>query len=232
MEAMKVEYEALMKNKTLDLVPYPNEKNVISNKWIYKVKFNSIRDIEKYKARLVAKGFAQKYSMDYEETFAPMAKMSIVRIILALSTAQRWKFFQLNIKSAFLNGELDVEIFMNQLEGFIMKGKESFVCKLKKSLYGLKQAPRAWYRKILGYFANIDFSKCFFDSNLYVLNQGKDVVLILLYVGDLLITRNNDEIIQECISKLKATFEMIDLSLLHYYLGMQVYQYKDCTYLS
>ena len=148
MEAMKVEYEALMKNETWDLVPYPNEKNVISNNWIYKVKFNSVGDIEKYKARLVAKGFAQKYGVDYEETFAPMVKMPTVRIILTLSTAQGWKFFQLDVKSAFLNGDLYVKIFMNQLEGFIVKGKESFVCKLKKSLYGLKQAPRAWYKKI------------------------------------------------------------------------------------
>ena len=88
MDAMKVEYEALMKNKTWDLVPYLNEKNVIGNKWIYKVKFNSIGDIEKYKARLVAKGFAQKYGVDYEETFAPMVKMPTVRIILALSATQ------------------------------------------------------------------------------------------------------------------------------------------------
>ena len=88
MEAMKVEYEALMKNETWDLVPYPNEKNVIGNKWIYKVKFNSVGDIEKYKARLVAKGFAQKYGVDYEETFAPIAKMPTVRIILALSAIQ------------------------------------------------------------------------------------------------------------------------------------------------
>ena len=140
--------------------------------------------------------------------------------------------FQLDVKSAFLNGDLDVEIYMNQPEEFISEGKESFVCKLKKSLYGLKQAPRAWYKKISRYFIDIGFSKCFFDSNLYVLNQRKDMVLILLYVDDLLITRNNDEIIQECISKLKATFEIIDLGLLHYYLGMQVYKYKDYTYLS
>ena len=85
---------------------------------------------------------------------------------------------------------------------------------------------------ILDFFTNIDFSKCFFDSDLYVLNQRKNVILILFYVDDLLITRNNIEIIQECILKLKATFEMIDLGLLHYYLGMQVNQHKDCTYLS
>ena len=128
--------------------------------------------------------------------------------------------------------DLDVEIFMNQPEGFIMEGKESFVCKLKKSLYGLKQVPRSWYKNILGYFVNIGFSKCFSDSDLYVLNQEKDMVLILLYVDDLLITRNNDVIIQECISKLKATFEMIDLGLLHCYLWMQLYEYKKCTYLN
>jgi len=170
MEAMKMEYEALMKNETWDLVLYPNEKNVISNKWIYKVKNNSVGDIEKYKVRLVAKGFAQKYNVDYEETFALMEKMSTVRIIFSLSTAQGWKVFQLNVKSAFLNGDLDVKIFMNQPEGFIVECKESFICKLKKSLYGLKQAPRAWHKKISRYFADIGFSKCFSESNLYVLN--------------------------------------------------------------
>ena len=116
---------------------------MIGNKWIYKIKFNLVGDIKKYKARLVAKIFAQKYDVDYEETFAPMEKMPTIRIIFVLSIAQGWKVFQLHIKSTFLNGELDVKIFMNQLEGFIMEGKESFVCKLKKSLYGLKQAPRA-----------------------------------------------------------------------------------------
>ena len=111
---------------------------MICNKWIYKVKFNSFGYIEKYKVRLVAKGFAQKYDIDYEKTFTPMEKMLTVRIILTFSTAQGWKFFQLDVKSAFLNGDLDVKIFMNQPKGFIVKGKESFVCKLKKSLYGLK----------------------------------------------------------------------------------------------
>ena len=113
-----------------------------------------------------------------------------------------------------------------------MKRKESFMCKLKKSLYELKQAPRAWYKKISRYFTDIGFFKCFFYSDLYMLNQEKDVVLILFYVNDLLITKNNDEIIKECIYKLKATFEIIDLGLLHYYLEMQVYQYKDYTYLN
>ena len=170
MEAMKVEYEVLMKNETWDLVPYPNEKNVIRNKWIYKVKYKSIGVNKKYKARSVAKDFAQKYGVDYEETFAPMEKMPINKIILALSVAWGWKVFQLDVKSAFLNGDLYVEIFMNQLEGFIMEGKEAFMCKLKKSLYGLMQAPKARYKKISRYFVDIGFFKCCFDFDLYVLN--------------------------------------------------------------
>ena len=91
----------------------------------------------------MAKGFAQKYGIDYEKTFAPMAKMPTIRIILSLSIAQGWKVFQLDVNSAFFNGDLDVKIYMNQPEGFISEGKESFVCKLKKSLYELKQAPKA-----------------------------------------------------------------------------------------
>ena len=121
---------------------------------------------------------------------------------------------------------------MIQPEGFIVQGKESFLCKLKKSLYGLKQAPRAWYKKISEFFEDIGFSKCFSDIDLYVLNQGQDLILILLYANDILIIGNNIVLIQECISKLKVTFEMKDLGLLHFYLGMQVYQCKDCTYLS
>lgn len=97
--------------------------------------------------------------------------MPTIKVILAISIAQGWKVFQLDIKSAFLNGDLDVKMYMNQLEGFFEQEKESFMCKLKKSLYGLKQAPRAWYRKISGYFEDIGFSKCFSYTNLYVLNQ-------------------------------------------------------------
>jgi len=223
MNVMNMEYEDLMKNQTWDLVPYPNEHNVIGNKWIYKVKYNSVREIEKYKARLIAKGFTQKYGFDYEETFALVEKMPNARVILALSVAQGWKFFQLDVKSAFLNGDLDVEIYMNQPERFVVEGKESFMCKLKKSLYELKQASRGWYKKISGYFEDIGFSKCFFDLDLYVLNQGKDLILILLYVDDMLIIGNNMFLIQDYISKLKETFEMTDLGLLHYYLAMQMF---------
>ena len=105
------------------------------------------------------------------------------------------------------------------------------MCKLKKSLYGLKQAPRAWYENISGYFKSIGFSKCYTNSDFYVLKEGNDLVLILLYADDLF-TGNNMTIINEGITKLKAEYEMTDLGLLHYYLGMQVYQYRDCTYLS
>jgi len=159
MDAMKLEYEAIMKNGTWDLVPNSSSKNVIENKWVYKIKYNSEGEIEKYKTMLVAKGFAQKYGVNYEETFSSIVTMAIVKLIITLLAAQGWKVLQLDVKSAFLNGDLHVEIFMSQLKGFVMQGKNSHVCKLKKSLYGLKQAPRAWYKKILGYFETLGFSK-------------------------------------------------------------------------
>jgi len=109
-------------NGTWYLVPNSSSKNVIGNKWIYKIKYNSEGEIEKYKARLVAKGFSQKYGFDYEETFSPIAKMVMIRLILSLSIARGWKVIQLDVKSAFLNGDLDVEIFISQ-KGFLCKEK-------------------------------------------------------------------------------------------------------------
>ena len=230
--AMQVEMDSLLKNNTWELVPYPNHRNVIANKWIYRIKYNSNGEIEKYKARLVAKGFSQQYGLDYEETFAPVAKMPTIRLIMSISASMGWKLFQLDVKSAFLNGDLDVERFMRQLQGFVIKGKESYVCRLKKTLYGLKQAPRAWYLKISEYFISLGFDKCYSDYDLYVLKKDNLIIIIALFVDDLLVTGNNIEAIYECISKLKEEYEMTDLGLLHYYLGMQVYQHDDCTYVS
>ena len=121
---------------------------------------------------------------------------------------------------------------MNQPQGFVVKGKESYVCKLKKYLYGLKQAPSAWYLNIPAYFFTLGFDKCYSDTDFYVLQKDNLIIIIALFVDDLLVTGNQMEVILDCISKLKSEYEMTDLGLLHYYLGMQVYQHEDCTYVS
>jgi hypothetical protein len=149
---MNDEIQAIERNNTWELTDLPEECKVIGVKWIYKTKVNERGGIEKYKARLVAKGYAQKYGIDYKEVFAPVARWDTIRSLLAVAALKEWNVFQLDVKSAFLHGELLETVYVEQPLGYVKKGSESKVYKLHKALYGLKQAPRAWYSKIEQYF--------------------------------------------------------------------------------
>eukprot|EP00253_Pinus_taeda_P007197 PITA_07197 len=147
-QAMEAEFQSLQKNHTWTLSDLPEGKKPIRCKWVYKVKYKANGTLDKYKARLVARGFSQKEGIDYEETFAPIAKMSTIRLVLVLAAQFKWKVHQMDVKSAFLNGDLQEEVYMTQPQGFKIVGQEHKVCRLAKALYGLKQAPWAWYMKI------------------------------------------------------------------------------------
>ena len=149
---MLEEMKSIEKNGTWEMVELPEDKNAIGLKWVFKTKFAVDGSLQKNKARLVVKGYAQQYGIDFEETFSPVAQFEIVRLVLALATQSQWLVYQFDVKSAFLNGGLQEEVYVAQPEGFINKGDETKVYKLKNELYGLKQAPRAWYSKIDGYF--------------------------------------------------------------------------------
>jgi len=151
----------------------PKEVKAIGVKWVYKTKLKENGDIDKYKARLVSKGYAQHYGVDYIEVFAPMAKLDIIRIILSLAAQNGWIIFQLNVKNAFLHGELTKEIYVQHLIGFINKGEEEKVHKRRKALYGLKQAPMAWYNKIEGFFLQNGFERCFCEHTLFTKSAGE-----------------------------------------------------------
>ena len=139
--AMEAEFDALVRNDTWTLMELPLDKDVIGTKWIYKIKYKSDGSIDKHKARLVAKGYAQQEGIDYTETFAPVAKMDTIRTVLVVAAQHGWIIYQMDVKSAFLNGYVDEEIYVEQPQGFEIAGKENKVYKLKKALYGLKQAP-------------------------------------------------------------------------------------------
>ncbi|GKA51397.1 retrovirus-related pol polyprotein from transposon TNT 1-94 [Tanacetum coccineum] len=140
--SMQEEIEALHKNKTWELVPLPGGRKLIGNKWVYKIKINGDDQVERYRARLVVKGYAQKEGINFNEIFSPVVRMTTIRVVMAMCATYDLHLEQLDVKTVFLHGNLEEEIYMLQPEGFKQKGKENLVCRLNKSLYGLKQAPR------------------------------------------------------------------------------------------
>ncbi|KAL0402256.1 UNVERIFIED_CONTAM: Retrovirus-related Pol polyprotein from transposon TNT 1-94 [Sesamum latifolium] len=167
-KTMNEEMSTIEKNETWELVDLPKGKKTIWLKWIFKIKFNQDGLIQKYKARLVAKGYSQQPGIDFTETYAPVARIETIRTVLAILAQLELQVYQLDVKSVFLNGEIEEEVYVEQPEGFIVKGKEDKVCRLKKALYGLKQAPRAWNSKINSYFIENGYNRSLSESSLYV----------------------------------------------------------------
>jgi hypothetical protein len=224
-QAMNDEIKAIERNKTWQLTELPEGVKAIGVKWIYKTKLNEKGEVEKHKAILVAKGYAHKYGTDYKEVFAPVARWDTIRSILAIAALNGWNVFQLDVKSAFLHGELAETVYVEQPLGYVTKGKEGHVYKLHKALYGLKQAPRAWYSKIEQYFVKEGFVKCPHEATLFVKNDNKHNWLIIsLYVDDLIFTGNDSNMSQKFKSSMMNTFDMTDLGKMRYFLGIEVTQ--------
>ena len=178
---------SLWKNDTYKLIELPKGRKALKNKWVFKLK-NDDEKLLKYKARLVVKGLSQKQGIDFDEIFSPIVKMCSIRVILGLTASMNLELEQLDVKTTFLHGDLDEEIFMEQQEGFKVKGKKNMVCKLKKSLYRLKQAPRQWYKKFDSFMMSQEYKRTFADPCAYVRRFPNDkFIILLLYVDDMLI---------------------------------------------
>ena len=167
-DAMDEEIKAIEKNKTWELVEPPEGCKPIDVKWVYKKKMNAQGEVERYKARLVAKGYRQKAGIDYDEVFAPVARMETIRLLVSQAAQNKWPIYQMDVKSAFLNGMLEEEVYVKQPLGYVQAGKENMVLRLYKALYGLKQAPRAWNTRIDAYFKKNGFVQCLYEAALYV----------------------------------------------------------------
>lgn len=221
-DAMLEELRAIERNNTWELTDLPLNKKPIDVKWIFKVKLSPKGSIVKHKARLVARGFLQKPGLDYSEVFAPVARHETIRLVVALACGRNWFLSHLDVKSAFLNGPLEEEVYVTQPPGFEVKHKERKVYRLHKALYGLKQAPRAWNRRIDSFFQVHGFKKCSVEHGVYVRKTGDNVdLLICLYVDDLLITGSSKSEIDKLKHLLESEFEMTDLGKLAYFLGME-----------
>jgi hypothetical protein len=220
-KAMNEELQALQENFTWDIVSCPPDIKPIGCKWVYSVKLNSDGSLNRYKARLVALGNKQEYGIDYDETFAPVAKMTTVRTILSIAASNGWSLHQMDVKNAFLHGDLTEDIYMTPPQGLFSSSKG--VCKLKRSLYGLKQAPRAWYEKFRSTLLGFSFSQSQYDSSLFIHSTSTGIVMLLLYVDDMVITGSDNASIQRLKEQLHVSFHMKDLGNLHYFLGLEVH---------
>ena len=164
---MEEKLKSIVENNVWDLVELLEGSKQVGCKWVFKTKRDSNGNIERFKARLVAKGYTQKDGIDYKETFSPVSKKDSLRIIMALVAQYDLELHQMDVKTAFLNGDIEEEIYMDQPEGFSMDGKDHMVCKLKKSIYGLKQASRQWYLKFNDTIISFGFQENIVDRCIY-----------------------------------------------------------------
>ena len=174
------------------------------------------------KARLVAKGYSQVPGIDFGDIFSLVAKVTSIRLLLSVAVAFDFEIEQMDVKTAFLHGDLEEEIYMKQPEGFMVKGKKELVCRLKKSLYGLKQSPRMWYQKFDTYIRGLGFTRSKEDHSVYFKLIGGHVIYLVLYVDDMLLIGNDKEIIQDLKTQLFSKFDMKDLGAANYILGMEI----------
>ena len=223
-EAMKGEFQSLCENQVWDLVPPPRDCKVINSKWVFKCKQGENGLVERYKARLVAQGYSQRPGIDYDETFSPVVRFESVRSVVALAVHENMKLHQMDVRTAFLNGELNEIVFMKQPEGFVKEGKENLVCRLKKSIYGLKQSPRCWNTALDDHLKKVKFIQTKGDPCLYVSTDGAETIIIAVYVDDILIGGKTDKRIAGVKIAIAERFEVKDMGELHYFLGVKVVQ--------
>ena len=219
---MKEELKSMAENNVWDLVELPEGSKRVGCKWVFKTKRDSNGNIERFKARLVAKGYTQKDGIDYKETFSPVSKKDSLRIIMALVAQYDLELHQMDVKTTFLNGDIEEEIYMDQPEGFSMEGKDHMVCKLKKSIYGLKQASRQWYLKFNDTITSFSFQENIIDRCIYRKISGSKFIFLVLYVDDILLAANDLGILYETKSFLSKNFEMKDMGEASYVIGISI----------
>ncbi|GJS10704.1 retrovirus-related pol polyprotein from transposon TNT 1-94 [Tanacetum coccineum] len=223
-EAMQEELHEFERLEVWELVPPPDKAFVITLKWIYKVKLDELGGILKNKARLVARGYRQEEGIDFEESFAPVARLEAIRIFLAFAAHMNMVVYQMDVKTAFLNGNLREEVYVSQPDRFVDPDKPNYVYKLKKALYGLKQAPRAWYDMLSSFLISNDFSKGSVDPTLFIRREGKELLLVQIYVDDIIFAASTLELCDLFAKIMCLKFKMSMMGKISFFLGLQISQ--------
>lgn len=224
-DAMTTKVVSLETKHTWDIVTLPPRKEALGSQ------YNSDGSLKRYKARLVVQGNNQIEGKDYNETFAPVLKMTTVCTLLRLVAARNWKVYQMDVQNAFLHGDLDEEVYMKLPPGFRHFHPEK-VCRLRKSLYGLKQAPRCWFKKLSDLLLRFGFVQSYDDYSLLSYTRNNIEIRVLIYVDDLLICGNHSYMLQKFKEYLGGCFAMKDLGRLKYFLGIEVSRRHEGIFLS
>ncbi|GJT06453.1 retrovirus-related pol polyprotein from transposon TNT 1-94 [Tanacetum coccineum] len=223
-QAMQDEIHEFDRLEVWELVPRPIYVMVIALKWIYKVKLDEYGDVLKNKARLVAKGYRQEEGIDFEESFAPVARIEAIRIFIANAATKNMIIYQMDVKTAFLNGDLQEEVFVSQPEGFEDQDNPTHVYRLKKALYGLKQAPRAWYDTLSKFLLANNFFKGAVDPTLFTRKSGKHILLVQIYVDDIIFASTDHNACNIFSKEMSSKFQMSMMGQMSFFLGLQVSQ--------
>ena len=226
-DAMDEEMQSIVDNHTWELTELPPGHRAIGLKWVYKLKKDAQGAVVKRKARLVAKGYVQRPGVDFEDMFTPVARMDSVRVVVALAAHRGWQVHHMDVKSAFLNGDLLEEVYVQQPPGYVKPDNEEKVLHLRKALYGLRQAPRAWNAKLDDSLCSLGFERCPSEHAVYRRGTGDALLLVGVYVDDLVITGVDTTEIDLFKQQMTKMFRMSDLGKLCFYLGIQVQQERD-----
>ncbi|GKB15801.1 retrovirus-related pol polyprotein from transposon TNT 1-94 [Tanacetum coccineum] len=223
-QSMQDEIHEFDRLQVWELVPQPDCVMIIALKWIYKVKLDEYGDVLKNKARLVAKGYRQEEGIAFEESFAPVACVEAIRIFIANAASKNMIIYQMDVKTAFLNGELKKEVYVSQPEGFVDPDHPTHVYRLKKALYGLKQASWAWYDTLSRFLLDNKFSKGVVDPTLFTRKTGKHILLVQIYVDDIIFASTDPKACDIFSKEMSSKFQMSMMGQMSFFLGLQVSQ--------
>ncbi|KAK8578905.1 hypothetical protein V6N13_142162 [Hibiscus sabdariffa] len=230
--AMQDELNQFERSKVWTLVDRPHDKSIIGTKWVFRNKLDESGNIVRNKARLVAQGYTQEEGIDFDETYAPVARMEAIRMLLAFACHHEFKLFQMDVKSAFLNGFISEEVYVEQPPSFEDPNFPNHVFKLSKALYGLKQAPRAWYERLSSFLIEKGFNKGKVDTTLFIKRKDKDILVVQIYVDDIIFGSTNESLCQDFAKLMQGEFEMSMMGELSFFLGLQIKQRKDDTFIN
>nr|KAJ0194309.1 hypothetical protein LSAT_V11C800413730 [Lactuca sativa] len=226
-KAMQEELNEFERHKVWTLVPRPSGKTITGTRWVYRNKVDKDGIITRNKARLIAQGFTQIESIDYGETFAPVARIEAIRLFLAYASYMNFIVYQMDVKTTFLHGVLEEEVFLNQPPGFVDKDHPDYVYRLDKAVYGLKQAPRAWYETLTSYLLENGYRRGAIDNTLFIKKKGSDMVLVQIYVDDIIFGSPNETLSKEFAEIMSQRFEMSMMGKMAFFLGLEVQQQKS-----